>query len=104
MEKTGGIAANKSRRKLVRPFYKIASGRNELSCAFIMRQSRKNANKRRKRRASSQAAQLEAAICQTETQLEVWLNARPARLQALATRMGATPTGQGDGLSAVLGR
>jgi hypothetical protein len=51
-----------------------------------------------------EAAQLEAAICQAEAQFAAWLNARPARLQALATRMGTTPTVQGDGPSAVLGR
>jgi hypothetical protein len=51
-----------------------------------------------------EAVQLETAIRQTEAQLLVWLNVRPARLQALATQMGALHVGQEDGLTGVLGR
>jgi hypothetical protein len=51
-----------------------------------------------------EAAQLEAAIRQAESQLQIWLQARPARLQALATQMGNPHIAQRQGLAGVLGR
>ncbi len=54
--------------------------------------------------AEVEAAQLEAAIRQAEAQLQAWLEARPAPLQALATQMSELPVVTGGGPLAVLGR
>ncbi|MCP4517568.1 MAG: hypothetical protein GY824_20370, partial [Delftia sp.] len=54
--------------------------------------------------AQVEAVQLELAIRQAEAQIEAWLAARPARLQALARQMGAVPAWGGSGPLVVLGR
>ena len=52
--------------------------------------------------AELEIAQLEAAIQRAESQLQAWLAARPAQLQALATQMGAVPVVSGTGVKAIL--